>query len=65
MNMADFFTELKNVLNKINRQTWTEIKMIEANKNVDLYKTAGQEETETLEKAKNALTLVTDILGNI
>ena len=65
MNMADFFTELKNILNKINRQTWTEIKMIEANKNVDLYRMAGREETETLEKAKKALTLVTDIMGNI
>ena len=65
MNMAEYLTELKNVLNKINRQTWTELKMIEANTNVDLHKVIGPEETETLEKAKNALTLVTDILGNI
>ena len=65
MNMAEYLTELKNVLNKINRQTWTELKMIEANTNVDLHKVIGPEETETLKKAKNALTLVTDILGNI
>lgn len=63
MNMAEYFTELKNILNKINRQTWTEIKMLEGNS----YDTraAGLEELETLNKAKEALNAVTEILQKI
>jgi len=63
MNMAEYFTELKNILNKINRQTWTEIKMLEGN-NYDT-RAAGPEELKTLDKAKEALNAVTEILQKI
>ena len=62
MTMADYVTELKNMLTKINKQSWTEIKMLE---NLDTAKETGQVEQVTLEKAKQALTLVMEILGNI
>ena len=65
MNMADYLTELKNILNKINRQTWTEIKMLEGNSNEEPTKAAGSEEQETLNKAKVALAAVTEILQRI
>lgn len=65
MSKSEYLTELKNVLNKINRQTWTEIKMLEGNKVEDPSREAGPEELETLNKAKNALTAVTEILGKI
>ena len=63
MNMAEYLTELKNILNKINRQTWTEIKMLENKAGTP--NEAGQEEIETLNKAKDAFTLITEILGKI
>lgn len=65
MKQAEYITELKNTLNKINRQSWTEIKMLENNEPADLTKEAGPEEFETLNKAKCALLTVTEILGRI
>ena len=65
MTKSEYLNELKNVLNKINRQTWTEIKMLEGIETQDLTKSAGPEEQETLDKAKNALSTVSQILGNI
>lgn len=65
MSMSEYLTELKNTLNKINRQTWTEIKMLEGDKIEDPSRQAGPEEQETLNKAKQALTSVTEILGRI
>lgn len=65
MKKAEYITELKNTLNKINRQSWTEIKMLENNEPADLTKEAGPEELETLNKAKYALLTVTEILGRI
>ena len=64
MNMAEYLTELKNILNKINRQSWTEVKMLEDKVPV-AQNAAGPEEIKTLEKAKNALTLITEILGEL
>ena len=32
MNMAEYITNLKNFLTKINRLTWTEVKMLENKK---------------------------------
>ena len=64
MNMADYVTELKNILNKINRQSWTEVKMLEDKVPV-AQNAAGPEEINTLEKAKKALTLITELLGEI
>ncbi|MBR5218561.1 MAG: hypothetical protein IKV89_02405 [Clostridia bacterium] len=64
MNMADYVTELKNILNKINRQSWTELKMLEDKVPV-AQNAAGLEEINTLEKAKKALTLITEMLGEI
>lgn len=63
MTMADYVTELKNILNKINRQTWTEIKMLE--NRIGNSVEAGQKEIETLNKAKDAFTLITEILEKI
>ena len=65
MTRAEYLTELKNILNKINRQTWTEIKMLEGDKIEDPSRETGQEDQETLNKAKQALTTVTEILGRI
>ena len=64
MTMADYVTELKNILNKINRQSWTELKMLEDKVPV-AQNAAGLEEINTLEKAKKALTLITEMLGEI
>ena len=65
MNMAEYLTELKDVLNKINRQSYTEIKMLE-NKKVDDYtKGIRNEEDETLKKAKVALTMINEIMINL
>jgi len=65
MNMADYLTELKDTLNKINRQSYTEIKMIE-NKNVDEpTKEIGNMEDKTLARAKTALTMINEILVDL
>lgn len=64
MNMAEYVTEIRNTLFKINRQSWTELKMIE-NLFGSPTKEAGQEELEILDKAKQALSLVTEILEKI
>ena len=65
MNVADYLTELKDTLNKINRQSYTEIKMIE-NKNVDeSAKEIGNKEDKTLTKAKVALTMINEILVDL
>ena len=65
MSINEYFTELNNTLNKINRQSWTVIKMLEGNRVKNLSSEAGPEEQETLDKAKQALTTVTEILGRI
>ncbi|MBO7735849.1 MAG: hypothetical protein J6S67_24990 [Methanobrevibacter sp.] len=65
MSIAEYLEELKNTLYKINRQTWTEIKMLEKNSNADASKPAGTEQLKTLENAKGALSLVMDVLGTI
>ena len=64
MNMAEHFTELKNTLFKINRQSWTELKMMES-LHGSSFKEAGQEEMEILDKAKQALSIVTEILEKL
>lgn len=66
MTKADYITDLKNTLIKINRQTWTEIKMLE-NGSIKISDTqeASPEDMETLEKAKDVLTSVAGILGKI
>ena len=63
MNMAEYVTEIRNTLFKINRQSWTELKMLE--NHFGTPKKAGQEEQEILDKAKQALSLVTEILEKI
>ena len=65
MTRAEYLIELKNILNKINRQTWTEIKMLEGDKIEDPSRETGLEDQETLNKAKQALTTVAEILGRI
>lgn len=66
MTMADYVTELKNILNKINRQSYTEIKMLESKKLDELIKdTTGPDEIGTLDKAKKALSMVNEILVNL
>ena len=66
MNMAEYLTELKNILNKINRQSYTEIKMLESKKLDELTKdTIGPDEIGTLDKAKKALSMVNEILVNL
>jgi len=66
MNMAEYLTALKDTLNKINRQSYTEIKMIENKAPEDFNKKEiGSTEEETLNKAKSALNAVMEILGRI
>ena len=65
MTVADYLTELKDTLNKVNRQSYTEIKMIE-NKNVDEpTKEIGNMEDKTLTRAKVALTMINEILVDL
>ncbi len=64
MSLDEYLAELKNTLFKINRQSWTEVKMLEDKVPV-AQKAAGPEEIKTLEKAKKALTLITEMLGEI
>ena len=64
MNQAEYITDLKNTLFKINRQSWTELKMLE-NRTGMTASNASQEEQETLDKAKQALSLITEILEKI
>ena len=63
MSIAEYVAELKNTLFKINKQSWTEIKMLENRAGTP--NEASKKEIDTLEKAKQALTLVMEILGNI
>lgn len=65
MNMAEYLTELKDVLNKINRQSYTEIKMLENKKIDDHTKEIGNEEDKTLTRAKAALTMINEIMINL
>lgn len=64
MTKAEYITDLKNTLIKINRQSWTEIKMLE-NNSIKSSEEANPEDMETLNEAKNALTSVAGILGKI
>lgn len=64
MTKAEYITDLKNTLIKINRQSWTEIKMLE-NNSIKSSEEASPEDMETLNEAKNALTSVAGILGKI
>lgn len=66
MNMAEYITNLKNFLTKINRLTWTEVKMLENKKLNELEsKEAGPEEQENLDKAREILILSTELLEKI
>ena len=65
MKQLEYLNDLKNTLLKINRQSWTEIKMLEKNTTADASKEASPDELETLEKAKGALTSVMEVLGTI
>lgn len=65
MTKAEYQTELKNTLIKINRQSWTEVKILNNNLNKHNLEEASPEDMETLNEAKNALTSVAGILGKI
>ena len=66
MNMAEYTTELKNFLTKINKLTWTEVKMLENKNLAELEKKeAGPEEQETIDKARQVLIAVTELLEKI
>ena len=63
MNMAEYISELKNTLVKINKQSWTLVSMLDENNQSK--EEAGDYETETLEKAKSALANVTEVFGRL
>lgn len=63
MTMAEYVSELKNTLFKINKQSWTLVSMLDANNQND--DEAGEFELETLAKAKAALVNVTEVFGRL
>lgn len=63
MSMAEYISELKNTLVKINKQSWTLVSMLDENSQSK--EEAGDYETETLEKAKSALANVTEVFGRL
>lgn len=63
MNMAEYISELKNTLVKINKQSWTLVSMLDAKDQST--EEAGNYELETLEKAKVALANVADVFGRL
>ena len=63
MSMAEYISELKNTLVKINKQSWTLVSMLDENSQSK--EEAGEYETETLEKAKSALANVTEVFGRL
>ena len=63
MSMAEYISELKNTLVKINKQSWTLVSMLDENSQSK--EEAGDYENETLEKAKSALANVTEVFGRL
>jgi hypothetical protein len=63
MTMAEYIGELKNTLVKVNKQSWTLVSMLDENSQNK--EEAGEYEAETLEKAKAALTNVSEVFGRL
>ena len=63
MTMAEYIGELKNTLVKVNKQSWTLVSMLDENSQNK--EKAGEYEQETLEKAKVALTSLTEVFGRL
>jgi hypothetical protein len=63
MTMAQYIGELKNTLVKVNKQSWTLVSMLDENSQSK--EEAGEYEQETLEKAKAALTNVSEVFGRL
>lgn len=63
MIMAEYIGELKNTLVKVNKQSWTLVSMLDENSQNK--EEAGEYEQETLEKAKTALTAVSEVFGRL
>lgn len=63
MTMAEYIGELKNTLVKVNKQSWTLVSMLDENSQSK--EEAGEYEQETLEKAKAALTNVSEVFGRL
>lgn len=63
MNMAEYVAELKNTLVKVNKQSWTLVSMLDENSQNK--EEAGEYEQETLEKARAALTNVSEVFGRL
>ena len=63
MTMAEYIGELKNTLVKVNKQSWTLVSMLDENRQTK--EEAGEYEQETLEKAKAALTSLTEVFGRL
>lgn len=63
MTMAEYIGELKNTLFKVNKQSWTLVSMLDDNSQNK--EEAGKYEQETLEKAKTALTAISEVFGRL
>lgn len=63
MTMVEYIGELKNTLVKVNKQSWTLVSMLDENSQTK--EEAGEYEQETLEKAKTALTSLTEVFGRL
>ena len=63
MNMAEYVAELKNTLVKVNKQSWTLVSMLDENSQNK--EEAGEYKQETLEKARAALTNVSEVFGRL
>ena len=63
MTMAEYIGELKNTLVKVNKQSWTLVSMLDENSQNK--EEAGEYEQETLEKARAALTNVSEVFGRL